>query len=737
MSKPLAQSSNPTLAQYSASRVRWQTWERLAEAGGGDEARPFFLVVTMAHWRRCEILMSEYFEDLELADAINQGYIPILADANESTALVKLALLWHRLARPGEPLLLPWCASLSSRLAPWELYSCSPGQSGQTELASLLIEHAGLLSSKPELDKGGNVLYQSHFGLDQAPAASMELTTEALTEVCESLLDVCAHGAKASGEPRYPLQESLLRMTYALYHSQELSVRCLECAADAAYAMISGGLRDHIGGGFFTRCEEGDWRQPVYLKRLDDNAQMLSLLLHLYAITHQADFYDGAKAQIEFILGQMATGDGTYVYSLQESLPDAVGSHYRYSAAELRKLLPEEYYTLFAQMYGFEPLPPLEEDDFEDAADAQSAARTHDGAQAVAHGAEDDERPMALIDHCRLDELARRHGISLQRCKSILDRCLDTLRSNSRKHRGALSAEGKTLTRANALLVSALVEAGWLMSDSIYHHDAEQLLNHLVERLWVDDIVYAGHNPSEAAGGAGERVRPKLLAPGSLDDYTFLLRALLDFLAVGVRRPVLQRAHELARLIVKVFHDEERGELVYQDPRCLGGLLPLRDVVDGERPGSVPTALECLRRLAWLTGDKSLAQLAQRLSQGYVAPTLENPLEYASMLKNLSYELNPAIVLWFLYDEDNPILRRADLVPVFAGRTQYCRLNYADLKEVSASYDYALYRRMLDLPRRDLQIIATREDEVLEVIDKQPDIYSLERQIKRVNQVRL
>ncbi|MCH9664189.1 MAG: DUF255 domain-containing protein [Gammaproteobacteria bacterium] len=731
MKNHLIQSNNPILNKHSESKVNWYFWDPRVMALAQEEGRPVFMAVITAHCRGCEVMMGEYFENTVLSEAINQHYTAILVDANESPALYRLVMEWYRLTHDDAAVSLPLMATFSEQFAPWELYRYVPENDSMDSFAARLSEHARVIDSRPDLVNVGNALYQRSLGIGQASGAQTPLTTEGLVNACEHLLEYCTGDQNAdpsaSAQLSCPTLEALLRMTYAFYHTPSLSVRCLEQVVDTADKLINRRLRDHINGGFFGAS---GLAQPHsnFIKNLDDNAQILSLLLHLYAITRQADFYDQSKALLDFIFAQMATGDGAYRYSLHENPSSQPGEHYLYSPDEVRQLLPREYLDIFSQMYGLAPLPDFSAPDAPTAADARSDSQSLP-----------DDKPMALYERCRLDDLAGHHGISFQKCQSIIDRCIEVLSLNSRTRRDPLKREDKILTRANSLMISALVEAGWLFGDRIYYHYAEQLLDYIVKNLWVHETIHVGRVNHDRIEGYNEpsEVERYLLAPGNLDDYVYFLRAVLDCLSNDFRLDRLRLAERLARLIADNFYDDELGELVYQDRRCFTAAPTLRDIADGICPGSVPTALECFRRLGWMTGEERFIEISSRCSWDYVALAQSDPVRYASMLKNLTLELNPLIVLWFLYDETNTSLVHADRVPVFAGRTHYHRVSFSDLDEVAGQYDYKLLQNLAKLPRNDLQVVATRKDEILEVISELPDIHSLENQIKRANQVRL
>ena len=73
---------------------------------------------------------------------------------------------------------------------------------------------------------------------------------------------------------------------------------------------------DQVEGGFFrvmnTRA----------VKRLEDNARLLSLCLHMYQITERESFRDVSRKTVDFINAMLYDEDGGYFYSHQEAAQD-------------------------------------------------------------------------------------------------------------------------------------------------------------------------------------------------------------------------------------------------------------------------------------------------------------------------------------------------------------------------------------------------------------------------------
>ena len=73
----LAQETSPYLLQHAHNPVNWRPWGSEAFAEARALGRPVFLSVGYAtcHW--CHVMEHESFEDLEIAQILNDKFVPV------------------------------------------------------------------------------------------------------------------------------------------------------------------------------------------------------------------------------------------------------------------------------------------------------------------------------------------------------------------------------------------------------------------------------------------------------------------------------------------------------------------------------------------------------------------------------------------------------------------------------------------------------------------------------------
>ena len=79
----LARERSPYLLQHAANPVDWYPWGDEAFARARQDDKPIFLSIgySTCHW--CHVMAEESFEDVEIARALNEGYVAIKVDREE------------------------------------------------------------------------------------------------------------------------------------------------------------------------------------------------------------------------------------------------------------------------------------------------------------------------------------------------------------------------------------------------------------------------------------------------------------------------------------------------------------------------------------------------------------------------------------------------------------------------------------------------------------------------------
>ena len=79
----LANSQSPYLIQHASNPVDWYPWDEKAFKKAEKENKPIFLSIgySTCHW--CHVMNDESFEDLTVAELMNQNFVNIKVDREE------------------------------------------------------------------------------------------------------------------------------------------------------------------------------------------------------------------------------------------------------------------------------------------------------------------------------------------------------------------------------------------------------------------------------------------------------------------------------------------------------------------------------------------------------------------------------------------------------------------------------------------------------------------------------
>ncbi len=366
--------------------------------------------------------------------------------------------------------------------------------------------------------------------------------------------------------------------------------------------MAEGGLQDHVGGGFFRYSVDRFWRIPHFEKMLYDNGALLALYAHAHLATGEPLFARAANDCADWLLGDMRSPEGGFYSSRDADSEGEEGRYYVWTRDEIEALLPADELRVVERRYGLDGTP------------------SYDGTG-----------PLAARDPPHETAAPRRRGAGA--APAARRRARERL-AEARARRTPPGRDEKQLTAWNALAIRGLAIAGGVLGRPDLVDAAAAGTDFIAARLWRDGRLLASYKDGEAR------------FPAYLDDYAFLLDALLELLQARWDGARLAFAVALADALLAHFYDEENGgfwftaddhEPLIHRPKPLG---------DESMPSGNGIAARALQRLGFLLGETRYLDAAARTLQ-YAAPALaEHPQAYVTMLTALEeYLSHPEIVI--------------------------------------------------------------------------------------------
>src|SRR5213076_2952625 len=122
------------------------------------------------------------------------------------------------------------------------------------------------------------------------------------------------------GSPKFPRPVTLNFLTrfHARNPDADSGQHALEMVLLTLRKMASGGMHDHIGGGFHRYSVDAHWHVPHFEKMLYDQAQLASAYLDALQITGEVEFAATARDILDYVRRDMTSPQGGF-YSAEDA----------------------------------------------------------------------------------------------------------------------------------------------------------------------------------------------------------------------------------------------------------------------------------------------------------------------------------------------------------------------------------------------------------------------------------
>ncbi len=627
------------LRQHAHNPVDWYPWGEEALARARAEDRPIFLSVGYASCHWCHVMEREVFEDDEVAALLNARFVCVKVDREERPDLdaVYMEAVQAMTGRGGWPL----SAFLTPDLEPFFGGTYFPRDAfldlcdriarafveRREDLAEQAARVAAHVAARPEIGDAG--------------APSLQAVQDAATTALASY-DTAWGGFRQAQKFPTPVRWRFLLRHYRRTGDEELG----RAIRHTLKAMASGGLRDHLGGGFHRYTVERTWLVPHFEIMLYDDAQLASLYLEAGAVFDDDRYRAVAADVLDFLLREMGDPDGGFHASFDADSGGEEGSYYVWTPAEIDEVAGPEDGPVLARLLGVTP-----EGNF--------------------------ERKSILTRRASAAEVARESGRDEDEVSALFARHREALRDR-RARRTPPALDRKLVTAWNGLAVSALSRGGAVLDEPRYLDAARRA----ADRLWDlhrddDGRLYRASTDGVPTGD------------GVLDDYAQFAEGLLDLHEAGGDPAHLTRARALIARAVELFADPD-GAFFHTAAHVEAPLGRRADLFDSVEPSGAAALLHVLLREAALAGDPAgRARVGEMLAR------------HAELLERAGMEMAwwwDAVSLWHGPHYDVVIAGDA---PADALRRAFWRLDpgYAVLTSVPAAGPDATFADLLPSTR--------------------------------------
>lgn len=602
MANQLANERSPYLRQHQNNPVHWLPWGNAALEQAAAENKLIIVSIgySSCHW--CHVMERESFENPEVAAVMNAHFICIKIDREERPDIDQIYMLAVQLmtGRGGWPLnciCLPdgrpiyggtyfppndWINVLRQVQSLWDENPASAYAyadrltTGIRESEQLPIESPPVRYSSNQLraivDPWKEKFDQVHGGLDRAPKFPMPATWDFLLQ----------------------------------YGVLEQDAEVVEHVHFTLKKIASGGIYDHVGGGFARYSVDERWHVPHFEKMLYDNAQLVCLYLAAWQHRPDAQYLRTIRETLSWVEREMMGTNGGFFCALDADSDGVEGKFYTFTQAQIEEALTG---------------PEGEIDEAE-------LQLLLDHFRITPHGNWVEERTNVLFHDSDADELAVSQGFSEKEWNDYLAEIKSRLLEyRSRRTRPGL--DDKQLAAWNGLMLKAFSDSFRILGDTSYLDIALRNAEFIRRELYADD-GHLLHQPAD---------RNRSIA-GFLDDYACCAEAFVSLYEATFDEQWLFEAKRLVDYAIAHFWDEETGVFYYTDHAVDALIARKAELIDDVIPSSNATLLRQLQKLGSIFDQSKYRDMVDRMLPRMIPQMEAYGQAYATWAILLAHEIH-------------------------------------------------------------------------------------------------
>jgi uncharacterized protein YyaL (SSP411 family) len=338
-------------------------------------------------------------------------------------------------------------------------------------------------------------------------------------------------------------------------------------------AMASGGMYDHLGGGFARYSVDAQWLVPHFEKMLYDQALLARVYLHAGVALNEPRWLQIASETIDYVLRDLHHPDGGFFCaqdadSVDDQGHSIEGHFYVWSRQQVVDTLPQDLHEVALEWY-----------------------------EVTEAGNFEGSNILSRLHH--RGDIKRNSAV--ERARAIL--------LESRNKRAWPGLDDKILTEWNGMMLATLAEAAALLQRPDWLAAAvkngEFLINQLCAASGTTTIKRSWHqngNPQAQHAALGADLAQLV------DGFTRLAEA------TG-QASWISHAKTIADKLLSDYWDAENGGIFTTSHNGEQLIVRQKDLMDNATPSTNSTAAFALYRLAALTGEERYAQHADQISQ--------------------------------------------------------------------------------------------------------------------------
>ena len=561
----LIDETSPYLLQHAHNPVNWFPWGEEALDKARMENKPILVSIgySACHW--CHVMERESFEDEETARVMNEHFINIKIDREERPDLdhIYMDAVQAMTGRGGWPLnvfLTPGAKPFygGTYFPPKRAFNRPSWKEVLLGVTEAFTQRRNEIDAQAE-NLTEHLMQANAFGIS-SPGENDFFTGEKINEAFENIMK------NADGEwggfgkaPKFP-QSLVIQYLLRFYHVSE-NKEALQQALLSIDKMIDGGIYDQVVGGFARYSTDTEWLVPHFEKMLYDNALLLSIISEAYQITGDSRYKEVIEETIQFVQRELMHTEGGFYAALDADSEGEEGKFYVWDYEEVIDLLQNDA-AIFCDFFDIKPTGNWEEKNI--------------------LWRKKKEKTFCAEKNISLEELQR----IIQKGKKIL--------LEKRNERIRPQTDDKILLGWNSLMNTALSKAFAATGSESFKQLAVDNMQFLLNKFSKNNTAEYFHSWKNNTAKQ----------PAFLDDYAFLIQALIKLQEITGNAEYLEKARMITEHVLENFNDPITGFFFYTNTNQIDVIVRKKEVYDGAQPSGNAVMADNLFRLG-LYFDKS------------------------------------------------------------------------------------------------------------------------------------
>ncbi|MGC1782866.1 MAG: thioredoxin domain-containing protein [Acidobacteriaceae bacterium] len=522
----LADASSSYLRSAMHQPVDWQEWGEAAFERARRENKPILLDIgaVWCHW--CHVMDRESYEDAEIAEIINSHYVAVKVDRDERLDVdTRYQSAVQAMSGQGG---WPLTAILTPDGKPFfgGTYFPKDERYGRPGFGHVLLTMAHAYHERKEevLESADSVVSAIEYN-ESFSGRSSDLRSSIVDKLVESALRQFDKQYGGFGtQPKFPHPAMLdLLLDSATDTGDEAPRHAARVTLDR---MASGGMYDHLAGGFHRYSVDERWVVPHFEKMSYDNSELLKNYVHSFQSFVEPEHARIAREIIHWMDSVLSDRQRGGFYASQDadvSLDDD-GDYFTWTREEAAAVLTPEEMAVAGIYYDIGQLGDMH----------------HNPQKNTLH-----------IDYS-LAETARRAAVSVEQARELLASAKEKMYA-ARLKRPTPYVDKTIYVNWNGLAISAYLDAARVLNLQAAKEFAIRSLDRILREAWNPD----GSLHRVVAYGDGQR--PAKAVQGMLDDYAALGLACIDAWEATAEMRYYRHSESIAQAMIGRFYDATGG----------------------------------------------------------------------------------------------------------------------------------------------------------------------------------